>query len=133
MLINQILLAWFNENQIYTQYPVLNYRLDYFIPECHLIIEYDEESGHKDIEKDNKRMQEILDYLFTKWKNAKSKDDYEFHDEWEWEEREKFTEPNQLFTVIRIKEFEEYKGLNELFEFLTLDVRWASRLENLNR
>lgn len=134
LLINKILLAWFNESQIKTQYTVLNYRLDYFIPSCKLIIEYDEESGHKDKEKDNKRMNEILNYIFDKWKHAESKEDYKFYDEDDWAERENDNlKPNEIFTVIRIKEFEEEKGLNELFEFLTGDKKWASKLINLNR
>lgn len=134
LLIHKILLAWFDENQIKTQYTVLNYRLDYFIPSCKLIIEYDEESGHKDKEKDNKRMNEILNYIFDKWKHAESKEDYKFYDEDDWAERENDNlKPNEIFTVIRIKEFEEEKGLNELFEFLTGDKKWASKLINLNR
>lgn len=96
LLIHKILLAWFEECQIKSQYPVLNYRLDYYIPDCYLVIEYDEATGHKDIEKDNNRKEDVIEF-------------------------------------IRIKEFEEEKGLNELFEFLTGDVKWASKLENLNR
>lgn len=131
LLINQVLLAWFDKEQIKTQYPVLNYRIDYFIPDVDLIIEYDEEHHKYHHEEDEKRMDAILNELFRKWKSAKSKDDYEFFSEDDWVERETYTRPSQQFTVIRIKEFEEYKGLNELFEYLTGDVKYASRLENL--
>lgn len=128
LLINKILLAWFNEEQIKTQYPVLNYRLDYYIPNCFLIIEYDEASGHKDIEADNKRMDEILNYLIEEWLNNPNSDGYDVD-----HYIENNLKPTDHFTVIRIKEYEEEKGLNELFEFLTGDVGVYSKLENLNR
>lgn len=131
LLINQVLLAWFNKEQIKTQYPVLNYRIDYFIPDVDLIIEYDEKYHKYYHEEDKKRMDAILNELFIKWKNAESKEDYEFFSEDDWFERETYTKPSQQFKVIRIKEFEEYKGLNELFEYLTGDVKCASILENL--
>ena len=117
-LIKQVLLAWFDEEEIKSQYQVLNYRLDYFIPSLQIIIEYDEKSGHKDKEKDNERMDEITQYLFDKWKVAESKEDYEFYNSDEWYERERFTKPSQLFTVIRIEEGNENEGLSELFKFL---------------
>lgn len=126
VLINKILLAWFEECQIKSQYPVLNYRLDYYIPDCYLVIEYDEVTGHKDIEKDNKRKEDIINYLY--W-NEFAKNPDESYDDVELYENRK----EDVIKFIRIKEFEEEKGLNELFEFLTGDVKWASKLENLNR
>lgn len=126
LLIKQVLLAWFDENQIYEQYPILNYRVDYYIPDCDLIIEYDEASGHKDIEKDNKRKEDIIDYLY--W-NKFAKDPYVPYDDVELYKNRK----EDVIEFIRIKEYEENKGLNELFEYLTLDVRYASKLVNLNR
>lgn len=126
LLIHKILLAWFDENQIKTQYPVLDYRLDYYIPDCYLIIEYDEESGHKDKEKDNKRMNEIIDYLY--WNEFSKNPDVSYNEIEEYKNKKE-----DVIQVIRIKEFEEEKGLNELFEFLTGDVRYYSKLENLIR
>lgn len=128
LLIHKILLAWFEEDQIYEQYPVLNYRLDYYIPDCRLIIEYDEASGHKDEEKDNKRMREILDYLIEEWLNNPESDGFDIDD---YIENKRV--PRDRFEVIRIKEFEEEKGLNELFEYLTGDVKVWSKLIELNR
>ena len=126
VLINKILLAWFEENQIKSQYPILNYKLDYYIPDCYLVIEYNEASGHKDIEKDNKRKEDIINYLY--W-NEFAKNPNVPYDEVELYENRK----EDVIEFIRIKEFEEEKGLNELFEFLTGDVKWSSKLENLNR
>lgn len=126
ILINKILLAWFEEDQIKSQYQVLNYRLDYYVPDCYLIIEYDESTGHKDIGKDNKRKKDIIDYLY--W-NEFAKDPDVSYDEVELYKNRK----EDRIEFIRIKEFEEEKGLNELFEFLTGDIKWASKLENLNR
>ena len=126
VLINKILLAWFEEDQIKSQYPVLNYRLDYYIPDCYLVIEYDEASGHKDIEKDNKRKEDIIDYLY--WNEFAKDPDVPYDDVELYENRKE-----DRIEFIIIKEFEEEKGLNELFEFLTGDVRWSSKLENLNR
>ena len=126
MLINKILLAWFEEGQIKSQYPVLNYRLDYYIPDCYLVIEYNEATGHKDIEKDDKRKEDIINYLY--W-NEFAKNPNVSYDEVELYENKK----EDVIEFIRIKEFEEEKGLNELFEFLTGDVKWSSKLKNLNR
>ena len=126
VLINKILLAWFEENQVKSQYSVLNYRLDYYIPDCYLVIEYDETTGHKDIEKDNKRKEDIINYLY--W-NDFAKNPNVSYDEVELYENRK----EDVIKFIIIKEFEEEKGLNELFEFLTGDVKWSSKLENLNR
>lgn len=128
LLIDKILLAWFDKEQIYRQYPVLNYRLDYYIPDCNLIIEYDESSGHKNKEKDNKRMQEILEFLIQEWVNDPESDGYDV----DRYISGKF-KLNDIITVIRIEEFKEERGLNELFEFLTGDVKGASKLVNLNR
>ena len=114
LLIYQVLLAWFNENQIKTQYPVLDYKVDYYIPDCNLIIEYDEVNGHKDKEKDDKRMKEILNYLFEEWKNKPEIDDCDL---------KYFNTPEKAFYVIRIKEGEENKGLTELFE-LIVDIEY---------
>ena len=126
VLINKILLAWFEECQIKSQYPVLNYRLDYYIPGCYLVIEYDEATGHKNIEKDNKRKEDIINYLY--WNEFAKDPDVSYDDVELYENRKE-----DVIEFIRIKEFEEEKGLNELFEFLTGDVKWASKLENLNR
>ena len=38
----------------------LDYKLDYYIPDCYLVIEYNEATGHKDIEKDNKYLFKII-------------------------------------------------------------------------
>ena len=126
VLINKILLAWFEEGQIKSQYPVLSYRLDYYIPDCYLVIEYNEATGHKDIEKDNKRKEDIINYLY--W-NDFAKNSNVSYDEVKLYENRK----EDVIEFIIIKEFEEEKGLNELFEFLTGDVKWLSKLKNLNR
>lgn len=125
LLINQILLAWFNEEQIKTQYPILNYRLDYYIPDVQLVIEYDELTGHKDKIKDKNRMDKIVDVLYEEW----AKDPDVSYDEYEEYQNNKY----DIIQVIRIKEGEESKGLNELFEYLTGDVKYYSRLDNLTR
>ena len=123
LLINQILLAWFNKDQIKTQYPVLNYKLDYYIPDVQLVIEYDELTGHKDKIKDKNRMDEIVDVLYEEWAKGTDEDDYEKYQNNKYD----------IIEVIRIKEGEEHKGLNELFEYLTGDVKYYSRLDNLTR
>ena len=128
LLLNQILLAWFEVDQIKAQYPVLGYRIDYFIPDCNLIIEYDENSGHKNLKADKKRMNEIIDCLVKKWINFElpSSDTHDIEDYLEG----KYDNP---FTTIRIKEGRENEGLNELFEFLTDDNRVWTKLKALNR
>ena len=126
ILIDKILQAWFDEEYIERQYQVLNYKIDYYIKECNLIIEYDEFATHHSnkYDEDCRRMEEITDYLFEEWRNDPDGDAYD---------QQKFTKKEQIFQVVRIKEFEEEKGLNELFEILTGDDKVCSKLKNLNR
>ena len=95
------------------------------VEKYNIIIEYDEFDTHRNkYVEDCKRMEEITDYLFEEWRNDPDGDAYD---------QQKFTKKEQIFKVVRIKEFEEEKGLNELFEFLTDDVRICSKLKNLKR
>ena len=49
--------------KIETQYSVLNYTVDFYIPELNLVIEYDEKWHNQYIEQDKKRENEIIDAL----------------------------------------------------------------------
>ena len=73
-------------------------------------------------------MQEILEFLIQEWVNDPESDGYDV----DRYISGKF-KLNDIITVIRIEEFKEERGLNELFEFLTGDVKGASKLVNLNR
>ena len=75
---------------------------------------------------DNKRKEDIINYLY--WNEFAKDPDVSYDDVELYENRKE-----DVIEFIRIKEFEEEKGLNELFEFLTGDVKWSSKLKNLNR
>ena len=49
--------------KIETQYSVLNYTVDFYIPELNLVIEYDEKWHNQYLEQDKKREDEIIDAL----------------------------------------------------------------------
>ncbi len=53
--------------EVETQYPVKNYRLDFYIPELNLAIEFDEKHHKYQKEKDEKRENEIKDILNCKF------------------------------------------------------------------
>ena len=55
----KILKDTFPKSKIQSQMPILNYRVDYYIPEGRIIVEYDEEPYKYKIEKDEIRMLEI--------------------------------------------------------------------------
>ena len=65
-----------------------------------MVIEYDETTGHKDIEKDNKRKEDIINYLY--W-NDFAKNPNVSYDEVELYENRK----EDVIKFIIIKEFEE--------------------------
>lgn len=54
-----LLREMFPLEKIIVQYPILNYRIDFFMPDVNMIIEYDEEQHKYSEAKDIKRMEEI--------------------------------------------------------------------------
>ena len=52
---------------VITQKSVLKYRIDFYIPELNIAIEYDEEQHKYNTEKDNKRQNEIQNILKCKF------------------------------------------------------------------
>lgn len=121
LLVKQVLLSLFEKEQIYEQYSVLNYKIDYYIPDCRLIIEYDEKgchSGEKSRQQDEKRMSEILNFLTEEWLNNPESDSYDVEHYIESKNK-----PEDYFTVIRIEEFKENEGLSKMFEYLFNDFK----------
>ena len=123
LLVGQLLKAIFEENCIRQRFSVLRYEIDYYIPECHLIIEYDKAETHLTKDEENKnRMEKIVNHLFAEWKNDPNSDPYDV---------ERQNNPWNLFTVIRIREFEEHKGIGELLEFISGDARVYTKVQGL--
>ena len=51
-----LLREFFPSEKILTQYKILNYRIDFFLPDLQMIIEYDEEQHKYSKEKDENRI-----------------------------------------------------------------------------
>lgn len=84
------------------QVNVLGYRLD-FVFHDYIIVEYDEKYHERQVEKDNKRMEEILKYATDK--------SIEYYNE------------NTTPVFIRVKEGEEGEGINKIIEtMLEFDI-----------
>ena len=52
--------------EIIPQYPVLNYKIDFYLPFFNLAIEYDEHTHKSNTDYDNKRQREIEEYFESK-------------------------------------------------------------------
>ena len=93
---------------IISQYPILNYRIDFFMPELNMIIEYDEEQHKYSKEEDIKRIKEIKaelnkmvvigEPLYNGCSN----------------EPNPWLEGKDIFSVVRVKKGEEIEGLRNI-------------------
>lgn len=83
-----------------TQYSILNYRVDFYFPNFNLIVEYDEKAHEYQKESDIQRQFEIEDFLNKQLGNKYWEDD------------------GSLFTFIRVKEGQEFKGIIEIITHL---------------
>lgn len=103
-----LLREMFPSEKIFTQYQVLNYRIDFFMPDIQIIIEYDEDQHKYSKDKDIQRMKEIKAELNKMLVNGEP-----FYDG-------DSTEPNpwldgiDSFSVIRIEKDKEIDGIRKL-------------------
>lgn len=109
-MFSDMLKVLFPNELILQQYHILDYRIDFFMPNVNLIIEYDEE--HHDLEvnknKDVERMNNIVNELTRMvvvgeplYKNAS-------------DEPQPWLENKNIFSVIRVKKGEEIDGLRRI-------------------
>ena len=103
-----LLREMFPLEKIFTQYQILNYRIDFFMPDVQIIIEYDEEQHKYSKNKDIKRMKEIKTELNRMLINGEP-----FYDG-------DSIEPNpwldgvDSFSVIRVEKGKEIDGIRKL-------------------
>ena len=98
----------FPSEKIFAQYPILNYRIDFFMPDVNIIIEYDEEQ-HKYLKaEDVKRMNEIKSELNRMIVAGEPLYDNGSDDPSPW------LEGKDIFSVIRVKKGKEIEGLRNI-------------------
>lgn len=103
-----LLKEMFPSEIIIPQYQILNYRIDFFMPNLCMIIEYDEEQ-HKYIqEKDEIRTKNILNELNRMVVNGEPLYNGDKYEPAPW------LKGKNLFSVIRIKKGKEIDGLRRL-------------------
>ena len=98
----------FPSEKIFAQYPILNYRIDFFMPDVNMIIEYDEEQHKYSKEEDIKRIKEIKaelnkmvvigEPLYNGCSN----------------EPNPWLEGKDIFSVVRVKKGKEIEGLRNI-------------------
>lgn len=96
-----------NENIIY-QMPVLNFKVDFYLPFANMIIEYDEQHHNYSTEKDEIRIKEIRKEIMEKISQGIPL--------FEGDEAEysPWLKDMDILHVIRVKEGEEIKGIREI-------------------
>ena len=96
-----------NENIIY-QMPVLNFKVDFYLPFANMIIEYDEQHHNYSTEKDEIRIKEIRKEIMKKISQGIPL--------FEGDEAEysPWLKDMDILNVIRVKEGEEIKGIREI-------------------
>lgn len=97
-----ILKNLFPSQIIIPQYKILNYRIDFFIPDIGLIIEYDEEQHKYQKDYDQQRSFNILNELERIKKN-----NIPFYDEF-------VLKNNVLFSIVRIDKGNEIDGIRKI-------------------
>lgn len=103
-----LLREMFPSEIIISQYRILNYRIDFFMPELNIIIEYDEEQHKYSKEEDSKRMKEIKselnrmvvvgEPLYNGYSN----------------EPNPWLKGRDIFSVVRVKKGKEIEGLRNI-------------------
>ena len=97
----------FPNSDIQYNMPILNYTVDCFIPEGHIIIEYDKEIDEKRIIEIRKEIMHRIVEGIPIYKDEKDI----CSNEW--------LKGKDILHVIKIKKGEEFKGLNEI-----LNIMW---------
>lgn len=98
----------FSGLKIINQYFIIGYRLDFFIPDLNMIIEYDEEYHKYKIDNDSYRVNIILETLKNMIKNHTPLYD---HDRYQ---RKYFLKNINNFSVVRVNKGEEIKGIKDI-------------------
>lgn len=103
-----LLREMFPSEIIISQYRILNYRIDFFMPELNMIIEYDEKQHKYSKEEDSKRMKEIKselnrmvvvgEPLYNGYSN----------------EPNPWLKGMDIFSVVRVKKGKEIEGLRNI-------------------
>lgn len=94
---------------IISQYPILNYRIDFFMPELDIIIEYDEEQHRYSKEEDIKRMKKIKEGLNRMVVNGEP-----LYDGDSSYERNPWLKGENTFSVVRVEKGKEIEGLRNI-------------------
>lgn len=103
-----MLREFFPSEKIFTQYKVLNYRIDFFLPDLQMIIEYDEEQHKYSKEKDETRINKIKEKLNQMVINGEPLYEGDTDEPCPW------LEEVDLFSVIRIEKGKEIDGIRRL-------------------
>lgn len=103
-----LLREMFPSEKIFTQYQILNYRIDFFMPDLHMIVEYDEEQHKYSKEKDENRINKIKEKLNQMVINGEPLYEGDTDEPCPW------LEGVDLFSVIRIEKGKEIDGIRRL-------------------
>lgn len=103
-----LLREMFPSEKIFTQYQILNYRIDFFMPDVQIIIEYDEEQHKYSKNKDIQRMKEIKAELNKMLVNGEP-----FYDG-DSSEPNPWLDGVDSFSVIRVEKGKEIDGIRKL-------------------
>ena len=114
----KILKDMFPKSNIQSQMPILNYRVDYYIPEGRIIVEYDEEPHKYNIEKDEIRILEIKKEIMKRIIDGVpiflGEEDCCAN---------LWLKDKDITHVVRIEKGNEFKGLNEI-----LNIMWQESI-----
>lgn len=103
-----LLYEMFPNEKIIPQYHILDYRIDFFMPDLHMIIEYDEDHHKYQKENDDIRMKDILNELNRMIIDGEPLYDGDSSEPNHWMKSKK------MFSVIRIEKGKEIDGLRRL-------------------
>lgn len=103
-----LLYEMFPNEKIIPQYHILDYKIDFFMPDLHMIIEYDEEQHKYQKKNDGIRILNILNEL-----NRMVTDGEPLYDG-DTSEPNPWLEGKNIFSVIRVKKGKEIDGLRRI-------------------
>lgn len=103
-----LLRQMFPSEIIISQYKILTYKIDFFMPELNIIIEYDEEQHKYSKEKDHKRINEIKDELNRMIISGIPLYDGDLAEPKPW------LKGKNIFSVVRVKKGNEIDGLRNI-------------------
>lgn len=105
---NNLLSEMFPNEKIISQYRILDYRIDFFMPDLHIIIEYDEEQHKYQKKNDGIRIKNILNEL-----NRMVIDGEPLYDG-DASEPNPWLDGKNIFSVIRVEKGKEIDGLRRI-------------------